>query len=474
VTTHTVAVPRVSAAPHHDRGLLVVLERVGDVAELRARTVPYSSNRDTHMASTFPSVVHLSDAARNVLARCSATDTAVRLPDEQLDRALYEEVNDVLVRLGGKWKGGKAREHRFPHYMPGPLLAAVLDTGLMPPQNPLAFFPTPAPVVADMLEELGLQHFPDMGDQFWECLAEQGGMRILEPSAGVGGIADAIRKVVPRAVLECVELAPLNVSVLRAKGHTVFAQDFLTFTPSAPYAAIALNPPFNVTGSPRAYQEHIRHAHGMLARGGRLVAIAPPGFLTGTSSADRVFRDFVFEHESGEGATIPAGAFHDSGTDIATVMLTLHAEPTGRGEVNGWHCWHCWSTAVVEENNDSAYEAARATLTRRVEAGTLAGAFSAAGTPAALALDAHYDAVIAKERLRVVLLPECRNALRAQAEVRASELCDVYAGDAPLLAPVPEIPAARVKAAPMSPAPHAKTAVARPAPRVEQSDLFAA
>ena len=45
-----------------------------------------------------------------------------RITSGQLDRSLYEEVNEVLVRLGGKWKGGRTKAHLFP-YDPRPLVA---------------------------------------------------------------------------------------------------------------------------------------------------------------------------------------------------------------------------------------------------------------------------------------------------------------------------------------------------------------
>lgn len=37
----------------------------------------------------------------------------VYLPPAQMERKLYERTNEVLTRIGGKWKGGKVRAHVF-------------------------------------------------------------------------------------------------------------------------------------------------------------------------------------------------------------------------------------------------------------------------------------------------------------------------------------------------------------------------
>ena len=89
----------------------------------------------------------ISAEALTVLREAECDSDRVRITSGQLDRTLYKEVNEVLVRLGGKWKGGHTKAHLFP-YDPRPLLAGVLATGDMPPKNPWAFFPTPPELVS--------------------------------------------------------------------------------------------------------------------------------------------------------------------------------------------------------------------------------------------------------------------------------------------------------------------------------------
>ncbi|MHB0961966.1 MAG: methyltransferase [Gemmatimonadaceae bacterium] len=358
----------------------------------------------------------LSAAARSVLAAAIVDGNLVRLTSGQLARTLYEEVNEALVRIGGKWKNGKTQAHAFSYQDPAPLVAGLVASGVMPPKNPFAFFPTPPAVVESMLTSLDIDAFPSAeDDSYWSELGREGGLRILEPSAGTGAIADALHARLPRATLECCELNPLCAAVLRRKGYTVFEGDFLAFTPSAAYARIALNPPFSVTGDVRAYQSHIRHAHAMLAKGGSLVAIAPPGFLTGTSKADRAFRDFVYEHSQGYGVEeIPAGTFAESGTSVATVLMRLLAEPTGRAPVSGSHCWHCREAKLIGDSNSREYERMRIRIAERRVAGELSGSLSDPSSGVSQAVDAYYDDVIRLEKLPVALLPACRAHLRRE------------------------------------------------------------
>src|SRR6266702_3729890 len=85
----------------------------------------------------------------DVLRNGHTTGMSYFLPTGQLDRKLYQEVNEVLERIGGKWNR-KAKAHLF-EIDPAALLDLVSTTGEMPPRNPTAFFPTPEPVIAELL-----------------------------------------------------------------------------------------------------------------------------------------------------------------------------------------------------------------------------------------------------------------------------------------------------------------------------------
>lgn len=110
-----------------------------------------------------------------------------------------------------------------------------------------AFYPTPAPVAARMLAMIELPR--------WDKL------RVLEPSAGKGDLADALiasrnRVTLPSgrevqrdtagmaAAVHCIEPEPDLQAALRGKGYRLVAHDFLTFAPEEPYNLILMNPPF--------------------------------------------------------------------------------------------------------------------------------------------------------------------------------------------------------------------------------------
>lgn len=48
-----------------------------------------------------------------VLQNCTIEGNIVKLPNEQLDRKLYQEVAKSLELIGGKWKGGKVQGFVF-------------------------------------------------------------------------------------------------------------------------------------------------------------------------------------------------------------------------------------------------------------------------------------------------------------------------------------------------------------------------
>jgi hypothetical protein len=236
------------------------------------------------------------------------TPDSVKLLCGELDRKEYEAVNAVLERIGGKWKGSK-KAHLF-SFDPRPLLAAVQETGKMPPKNPLAYFPTQRPVVDRMVELAFMNYVPEDA-------------RFGEFSAGQGAIVDALVEagIRPEQIDIC-EIDELNRMVLERKGYALAGDDFLSFDgPPNTYDRILINPPFSVQGDRLAYITHIERAYELLRPHGVMVAIAPPGFLRNTGQREKDFLKFVLTF--GEYSEIEAGAFKESGTGIATVMIYL-------------------------------------------------------------------------------------------------------------------------------------------------------
>ncbi|MCI0728861.1 MAG: class I SAM-dependent methyltransferase [Chloroflexi bacterium] len=221
----------------------------------------------------------------NVLRGATCQGNKVFLNQPQLPRPVYEGVNEVLVRLRGKWKGGRTQAHVFP-YDPRPLLEAVIESGEMPPKNPTAFFATLSDVIQEMFKFADAEHL--------NLMCEYGHpVRILEPSAGTGAIADAIREHWPNCQLDLVELLDLNANLLRRKGYEPHEGDFLAFRPEHKYDLVLMNPPFSVETDANAYIAHIKHAYELLASAGVLVSVAPQGFTFRTDKQTREFFKLV-------------------------------------------------------------------------------------------------------------------------------------------------------------------------------------
>lgn len=262
----------------------------------------------------------ITPAAHAVLTQAWCEGNIIKLPPDQLEREVYEEVNEVIQRLGGHWKKNK-KGHAFDFYDPAPLLAGVQASGLMPPKNPTAFFPTPKGIVADMV-------------RIADVYLSDG--RILEPSAGTGAIADAIRMAAPDATIDCCEVLDLNRAVLASKGHAVVCDDFLTWKPGKVYDAILMNPPFSLTGDASAWHTHLLHAWSLLKDGGKLVCIAPGN----ASDKHPATRDLILQY--GGIDDIPAGAFKESGTGIATAFIWMYKDSQAwrNQEHNGFANYH--------------------------------------------------------------------------------------------------------------------------------------
>ena len=113
------------------------------------------------------------------------------------------------------------------------------------------FYPTPAAVVERMM----------MDDS-------PAGLVVLEPSAGSGNIAEAVRRAGAREVLTCERDANLQ-SVLRGKGFRLISSDFLTVTAEqiSHVNMIMMNPPFS-EGC-----RHILHAYDIAPAGCVIVSL---------------------------------------------------------------------------------------------------------------------------------------------------------------------------------------------------------
>ncbi|HEX8312339.1 MAG TPA: methyltransferase, partial [Chthoniobacteraceae bacterium] len=241
----------------------------------------------------------LSPEVRAVLESCTFRGLTVKMPP--LSAKLYREVNKVLANAGGVWNRGQ-QAHVFTHD-PREKLGLVLETGKsIDTQKLFQAFYTPTGLARRVVE-----------------MARVAGKRVLEPSGGVGALANRIAEQARELVV--VELDPEAIGVLQQTGHYVVPGDFLEKTAEdlgGEFDAVVMNPPFSGDQDIR----HVRHAFSMLKAGGDLVAIMSPGFTFGETRIRREFRQWQAELEA-DTYELAEGTFAESGTNIRTIILCL-------------------------------------------------------------------------------------------------------------------------------------------------------
>lgn len=139
--------------------------------------------------------------------------------------------------------------------------------------------------------------------------------RVLEPSAGLGRIMDALAPRQPREVVAVEMSAPIAAELYRQErpGVKLIQRDFLICTPVelGLFDAIAMNPPFHM----RADIRHILHARTFLKPGGMLVALC-----LNTRHRAEALRPIASTWEE-----LPETTFAKEGTRVSIVMLTIRA-----------------------------------------------------------------------------------------------------------------------------------------------------
>jgi len=210
----------------------------------------------------------------------------------QLERALYVRVNKALGAMGGNWNQ-RAAGHIF-RLDPRPQVEGLLDNGVLIIEKD-GFFETPPAIVERTLELIVVRG------------------TILEPSAGLGAIADKL----PRDSLVCVEKNAERAIALQQKGYRTEHRDFLTM--SGQFDTIVMNPPFEQGQD----IDHVRHAYEVLAPGGWMVSVMSEGPFFRQDKKAQAFRAWLVI-VGGYSEKLDNGAFKDSGTQVCTRLVTIH------------------------------------------------------------------------------------------------------------------------------------------------------
>ena len=179
-----------------------------------------------------------------------------------------------------------------------------LENGLQFSSIP-GFFPTPKAVIDIMLDRADL----------WA------GMNCLEPSAGNGQLADAIKTRIGIANISTVEINNTLANILKVKGYDPINDDFLKAHFGQRFDRILMNPPFEKLQD----VDHVQHAFKFLGDNGILVSIMSPGPFFRSDKKSTAFREWL-DSLSAEVIDLPEGSFKESGTNVATKLIVINKD----------------------------------------------------------------------------------------------------------------------------------------------------
>lgn len=230
----------------------------------------------------------------NILANSTINGNSLFLPEGQLERNLYLDVNKVLMAIGGKWNR-KEKAHVFGE-SPESIVEQILLSGeYVDQKKEYQFFETPLKIVCKLVSRA--------------CLID--GESILEPSAGRGNIAIHIG----RKYCDCIELNPENKKYLIDAGFNVVGSDFLEFNKK--YDVIIANPPFTK-------QQDVDHVTHMIRLANRMVVSVMSASIMFRSNKKAVeFRNLV-ESLGGTIEPLPEDSFKESGTKVNTCVVCVN------------------------------------------------------------------------------------------------------------------------------------------------------
>ena len=176
-------------------------------------------------------------------------------------------------------------------------------------QESIRFFPTPIEVARRVYELAEI------------CAdSSNGELRILEPSAGQGGLINAVEKSLWEKIT-CIEPDETNSGVLSDMGlnpHKTTFEEYYEKYGDKKFTNVIMNPPFSLGRD----ISHVKMAYDLLQSGGVMVAIISENTLYYERQANRDFVKWLEEVNAYREA-VPTGSFIDCGTAIDTVIIKI-------------------------------------------------------------------------------------------------------------------------------------------------------
>ena len=216
-----------------------------------------------------------------------------------------DKIDMILKSIGGsEIVYNKIKWYGF-NYNPINVIKKIAITGKIDNYKSFQFYPTRKELASKAIS------FLDLHDDNVE--------KILEPSAGQGGLCDVIDEKW-KDKIDCVEISDINQQILTIKGYNVVGGDFIAYSKNKGqiYDRVIMNPPFSKGRAER----HVIEAFDLLKENGILVAIIPASMkgkiLTGDATheySDIIKGEFV-SNEKGE-------SYDFNSTNVSVVILKM-------------------------------------------------------------------------------------------------------------------------------------------------------
>lgn len=284
------------------------------------------------------------DDVRAVLARATIDGATLRLPDETLDRQLWEATHAVLKGMGAKGGARKGQPYRFTTDRSADLFAFIVGGAAPKHERTTAgWVRTPDKVAVDVVAR-----FADV-DRLVGQLEPGRTLRVLEPSAGDGALVKAVLAAVPApsvdvlAVEQNADRAEALKQTVAGGGvpvsvHVRTFEDFAAwFEPTMllRFNLVVMNPPYSTPGNAGLWAKHVKLAWELLAPGGRLVAILPGDPSRADLRIDAVLKLVGRDRQC---VPLPARSFRqrgNGGTDVDTWVLAATKPADGVEQARG-------------------------------------------------------------------------------------------------------------------------------------------
>lgn len=143
-------------------------------------------------------------------------------------------------------------------------------------------------------------------------------LNILEPSAGVGNLADCIKAKNNTVNIDCIEVNENCCNILKEKGYNTIRYDFLKYNTTKLYDAIIAAPTFK----DNIDIVHIMKMYELLDKNGTLISLTSPYWLTHNETYQIEFRNWLITKNYSL-KMLPDFSFIEKYKTVPTAVITI-------------------------------------------------------------------------------------------------------------------------------------------------------